>query len=461
VQHRIEIESHKTEVARLLKINSEQGEKLDRLKKQNDIYESRIQEYKKSSTADQNELKELRTKLRVSEHERAQLVSKHEDNSEAKRALQSLESRRRDELRERDRKIAELEKAIAAEKKSLQGCIDEGKEKADEEARKSRNILKCMQEKLDNANKDRDEARQALTSLRRQAESQEIDYSAQLDQYRSTLSRVAEEYGRLATTTVAASNHATVVEDHTAAQLRLFRLERKLANSEAQVAELANLIRQTREENALLVQQLRDSQEEAISHLQALQEHRVPTDGRSDLHCLEGDIHLYEKDFMMSRETITVQESALTCAGVICEWYHSYNVELLAEYSRLTGIIETQRENHIALTHELARNSTDRDALQAELAKAQVEITTGQRALADSQISLTESREGQRILQHEVGELKNQIRDLTASHKQALQRERDASEKLSAALHMSKTAEGALQAELEQCVCRCLFFTDS
>jgi hypothetical protein len=444
-----------------LKINSEQGEKLDKLKKQNEIHESRIHEYKKSSAADQTELKELRTKLRMSEHERAQLVSKHGESSEAKKTMQSLEARRKDELRERERKIAELEKVVSVERKKkelLQSCVDEAKGKADEEARKSRDILKDIQDKLDIANQDSREARQALTSLRGQTENQEIDYGTQLDQYRSIISRVAGEYGRLATTTIALSKHATLVEDHTALQLRSFRLERKLANSEGQVAELANLVRHTQEENTLLLKQLRDTEEEAAFHLQTSLEHRASVDSHHrtelrELHCLEESFHQYERGIMISREIMAVQDSALFCNRDVSDFYHTYNIELLSECSRLAGILEEQRESHSALADEVARNSAERGVLQAELVKSQVEITAGQRALADVQISLMESREGQLKLQHEVGELKNQIRDTAASHKQALQKEYDTSQKLSSALQMSKTAEEVFKAELEQYVC--------
>lgn len=440
----------------------EQGERLDKLKKQNEIHESRIQEYRKSSATDKSELKELRIKLRMSEHERAQLVGKEGESNEAKKALQSLEARRKDELREREKKIAELEKALSAEKKKgglLQGCVDEGKEKADEEARKSRDILKSIQEKLDIASKDSQEARRELTSLRGQAENQEIDFVARLDQYRSLLSRVAEEYGRLAATTVAASNYATLVEDYNILQLRSFRLERKLANSEGQVIELANLVRYTQEENMLLLQQLRDTQEEAAFHWQTSQEHQASVGSRSyrteqrELRCLEGDFFQCERDITISTDTMAIQESALMCTKAISDFYHSYNVELLAECSRLEDILEKQDKSHSELINEVACNLTERDVLQVELSKAQIEVTAGQRALADVQASLTESREGQRVLQHEVGELTNQMRDMATSHKQALQRECDASQKLSTALQISKSAEEALEAELEQCVC--------
>ncbi|KAG0707373.1 hypothetical protein DFH29DRAFT_897118 [Suillus ampliporus] len=455
--HQTEIDRYKFEVTRLSKTNLEQGERSDKLKKHNEILESRIQEYKKSNTADQSELKELRIKLRMSEHERTQLVSKQGESIDTKKALQSLEAKRKDEVRERERKIAELEKAVSAERKKrelLESCVNEVKGKADEETRKSRDMMKTIQEKLDTANKDSQDACQALTSLRGQAENQEIDFAARLDHYRSVLSRVAEEYGRLATTTVAASNQAVLVKDHTALQLRSFRLERKLANSEGQVVELANLIRYTQEENTLLCQALRDSQEEAAFHLQTLQEYRAALDSCShrtelrELHCLQGDMYWSERN--ISRDTMGVQESALTCTRIISDFYRSNNDELLSECSRLDGVLEKQHEINRVVIDQLARNSAGRDVLQGELAKAQVEITAGQRALADVQISLTEGREEQHRLQRQVEELENGIRGTAASHKQALQRERDTSQKLSDALHVSKTAEGALKADIDQ-----------
>ncbi|KAG1808221.1 uncharacterized protein BJ212DRAFT_1449095 [Suillus subaureus] len=455
--HQIEIERYKFEVARLSKSNLEQGERLDKLKKHNEILESRIQEYKKTNTADQSELKELRVKLRMSEHERTQLVSKLGESSETKKALQSLEARRKDEVRERERKIAELEKAASAERKKsdlLESYVNELKGKTGEEARKSRDMMTTIQGKLDAANKDSQDTRQALTSLRGRAENQESNFAARLDQCRSVLSRVAEEYGRLATTTVAASNHATLVKDHTALQLRSFRLERKLANSEGQVVELANLVRHTQEENTLLCQELRDAREEAAFHLQTLQKNQAAFDSCSyhtELHellCLEGDIHQDERD--ISRETMVVQESALVCTRTMSDFYRSHNDELLPEYSRLHGILEKQHEIGRALIDQLGRNSTERDALRAELTKAQIEITTGQRALADAQISLTEGRAEQHMLQRRLEEFENNIRDTAASHKQALRGERDTSQKLSVALHVSKTAEDALKADIEQ-----------
>jgi DNA repair exonuclease SbcCD ATPase subunit len=336
----------------------------------------------------------------------------------------------------------------------LESHVNEVKGKADEDARKSRDMMMTIQGKLDAANTDSQDARQALTSLRGRAENQENDFTARLDQCRSVLSRVAEEYGRLATTTVVASNHATLMKDHTALQLRSFRLERKLANSEGQVVELANLVRHTQEENTLLCQELRDAREEAAFHLQTLQENRAVLDScshRTELHellCLEGDIHQNDKD--IAREAMAVQESTLACSRTISDFYRSHNDELLSECSHLHGILEKQHEIDRALIDRLGRDSAERDALQAELTKAQVEIITGQRALADAQISLTEGRAEQLMLQRRVEEFENNIRDTAAGHKQALQRERDTSQKLSVALHVSKTAEDVLKADIEQ-----------
>ena len=97
----------KSELARAQKSNSENSDRTDKLKKQNDLLDSRLQELKKSNESSQAEVKELRSKLRVSEHERNQLASKQGDLGETKKALQALDGKRRDEMRERDRKIAD------------------------------------------------------------------------------------------------------------------------------------------------------------------------------------------------------------------------------------------------------------------------------------------------------------------------------------------------------------------
>ncbi|CCM05073.1 uncharacterized protein FIBRA_07279 [Fibroporia radiculosa] len=115
--HHLESERLKLELSRAQRTNTEHVERADKLKKQNDVLEARLQDLKKSNGVEQNELRELRTKLKAVEHERAQLATKQGEASDMKKALQVAEAKRRDDLRERDKRIAELEKAFSSEKK--------------------------------------------------------------------------------------------------------------------------------------------------------------------------------------------------------------------------------------------------------------------------------------------------------------------------------------------------------
>ena len=89
------MEQVEEDLRRYRKAAVNQADRADKAKKQNDALEARLQDLKKINLSDQSEIKDLRMKLRVSEHERAQLSSKREGTSEMKKALQALETKRR------------------------------------------------------------------------------------------------------------------------------------------------------------------------------------------------------------------------------------------------------------------------------------------------------------------------------------------------------------------------------
>jgi hypothetical protein len=70
----------------------------------------RIQEFKKAVCADQAEIQDLRVKLHMSKHEHMQLTVKNGEAAELQKALQALESKRRDGFRGREWKITEIGK---------------------------------------------------------------------------------------------------------------------------------------------------------------------------------------------------------------------------------------------------------------------------------------------------------------------------------------------------------------
>ena len=87
------------------------------MKKQADSQDTKIQDLKRAALADRTDIKDLRSKLRSAEADCARLKTKSEKTVRTKQALDSTNAARLDELRERERRIAGLEKAVGAEKK--------------------------------------------------------------------------------------------------------------------------------------------------------------------------------------------------------------------------------------------------------------------------------------------------------------------------------------------------------
>lgn len=434
-----------------MKTNAEQAEKLDKFKKQNDTYEMRVQELKKASAAEQTELKELRTKLRMCEHERNQLAKRDTEHGDTKKALSSTEAKRREEIKERDRKVVELEKALVAEKKKremLESCLDDLRKKADEEAVKLRANSTSLQQQLDVAQKDGEEARQAVEAAQDEAESREEELLDQLEQCKIALGRVAEEYARLASTTVTAKAHAALREEHLALQLRSLRLERKLANSEGQVTELAHLIRQTNEENELLLEQLRDVEEEVVFYSGLLQENRHhQTSGRDDnIASLEDKLAALCLDILQGHAPATLVEYH----DGAHKFYRGLADDMRLQVDVLENATRQEQSANRALAGEVAGHVAVCEASKLELQRLQTELTEANRSLANEQVSLAELRQARDILQDKINVLEKQLDDQAFQHKAALQKERDVTQRLSLQLRMSKTAEDALKAETEQ-----------
>ncbi|KAI0355587.1 hypothetical protein OH77DRAFT_1479263 [Trametes cingulata] len=449
--HHLEQERLKQELNRAQRTALEQTERADKLKKQNDALDARVQELKKASATEQAELRELRVKLRTSEHERTQLASKHNDAGEARKALQAAEARRKDELRERDRKIAELEKSLAAERKKREAAEarwQEVKGKTDDRVQEARAAAQDLEAKLQDSQKEAEAARQALQALQARAEDTEEELLEQLEQHRTTLSRVAAEYGRLASTTIALSVHQAVKQEATALQLRANRLERKLANSEGQVVELANLIRQVKDENGFLSAQLGETRAEVETYRQALREALNTSNAHdtfrdidnelaaisSERSALEGEIHgavqaglnLWSTYDRLQRDSLLFHTSVL-------------HKELDGLHSQLT-----QR------TAELSAAQATHSQLSESLQRAQAECAEAQRMLAENTASLAEARAHEEQYKKQLEAVQSESHAEVARVEQNLQREKEASQRLSAAVQKAKQAEQFLRSEVEQ-----------
>ncbi|KAM5540255.1 hypothetical protein V8D89_006074 [Ganoderma adspersum] len=446
--HHFEQERLKLELNRAQRTTAEQTERGDKLKKQTDTLDARVQELKKTAANDQGELRELRLKLRTSEHERTQLAAKQGDAVEARKA----EARRKDELRERDRKVAELEKALGMERKKREWAearLAEAKGKTDERVQEAQAAADDATSQLQEAQRDAQAARDALKQVVSHAEDAEEELVAQLEQHQYALSRVAREYGKLASTTIALSTHRRVKQEIVALQLRNNKLERKLANSDGQVIELANLIRQVKEENAFLASQLRETQDEATTYHRTLRDvSNVATTAADELHELEDAAR------SVVEERHASAHDALNAARADSELWstlHRVRAEaLLFHASVLNKEARDTRSQFDHSTKQLAEAEVVRQQLSECLQHTQAEHAEAQRMFADSAASLAESNARAESFRKQLDVVKAEAQADVARAEQGLQQEKQASQRLAKSLHQAKQAEQFLRSEVEQ-----------
>ncbi|KAI0329702.1 hypothetical protein GY45DRAFT_844771 [Cubamyces sp. BRFM 1775] len=441
----------KLELNRAQRTAADATERAEKLKKQNDALDARVQELKKANTNDQAELRELRVRLRTSEHERTQLASKHNDAGEARKALQAAETRRKDELRERDRKIAELERTLSMERKKREAAEakwQEAKSKTDDRVQEARAAAQDLEVQLQETQREAQAAQQALQELEARAEDTEEELLAKLEHHRTMLARVAQEYGRLASTSIALSVHQRVKQEVAALQLRSKRLERKLANSEGQVIELANLIRQVKDENAFLSSELCEARDEADTCRLVLRDSAQSSASHETFHDLNGDLFaVTQNQLACESEKATAIQTDLGLWGTFDRLQRD---SLLFQSSVLTKALD---DSHVQLDQR-AKDLSIAEATQAQLSdslqRAQADHAEARRCLAELTASLAEAKAHEESYKKQLEAVKAESRAEVARVEQNLQREKEASQRLSAAVHKAKQAEQFLRSEVEQ-----------
>lgn len=455
IKHQAELDRLKLEANRSRQVTADQADRLEKLKKQNDMLDVRIQELKKATSTDQSEIKDLRAKLRMAEHERTQLITKQGEVGETKKALQALEAKKREELRERDKKITELEKTVTLERKKREGAdakLKEVKAKADEEVGEVRQAIQGLQERLDEARAEAHRTQSSLAMAEGRAGHKEEELMAQLEQYRAILGRVAEEYGRLASVTVPSQDHSHLKQEYTMLNVRTLRLERKLANSEGQVVELANLVRQVKDQNALLAGQLRDAEDAVIFYSQALEDatQAALVHHRSSCHTLDQEVAIIDQECHESERQ--VQTAYLSQSEACCEFYRLGCDQLLSLYSAVDHAWTEEQQVVQRQTVDLTAAITTRDSLISQLEVVRAEHEGARQELTAASAALQDAIADQATIEHRLQEVEVQMQAEAVKNKEALQKERDIAQRTAAAAQMAKMSEEGLRAEVEQCV---------
>ena len=437
----------KSELARAQKSNSENSDRADKLKKQNDLLDSRLQELKKSNESSQAEVKELRSKLRVSEHERNQLASKQGDLGETKKALQVLDGKRRDEMRERDRKIAELEKSLTAEKKRrelYESKLSDVNSKAGVELQTTKDTVKTLEAELRAARSETQKAKDSLATLQAENDDSEEDLLVQLEQHRRMLSRVAEEYGRLASSTVPKVKFDKLKIESNLKQLRIIRLERKLANTEGQVTELAHLVRSTNDESTFLSHRLKEVEREASLYRSLLHDsrddfpihdYRIPDEVTSGLYeVLQDKLHIQQ----------FVNETLRSWADL----HRLRTSQLLLHSSSLLRHVDDREHQLHTQTSQLTSMERKQKSLQDTLSQLQAEKETFSSQLAESATALALAQGESAHAKKQLEETQNNAKAEVEKARSMLAQQKQIAQKASVTAQEAQVAEYALQEEI-------------
>ncbi|KAI0046068.1 hypothetical protein FA95DRAFT_1520723 [Auriscalpium vulgare] len=448
-----DLERLKGELQRTQKINNEQSDRIDKLKRQNDALDVRIQDLKQASLTDQAELKDMRVKLRMAEQEKAQLSSKQVAAGDAKKALHNLEARRREELRERERQTADLSKAVASEKKrreAAEAMLQEAAGKAEKEVRESRASAQRFETQVKEAKAQAERAQTALRNSREETSNKEEDLLEQLDALRMLLTRVAKQYGALAAATVPKAKYDHLEREHNSSQFRVFRLQRKLANSEDQVAQLAGLIRHTQDANDLLKAEAREAEREHAFYASALRQSALPSRDAG----ASTDVGLAEDLASAHADTLSfdrdMQEMRAATAENSFRYYRGFGREVM--YAFRVAVEDWEKDSAQAHAHVAERDSarSARDAALGDVQALRTELLEAQRQAVELTGSVEIGKAREAALAQKIEAAETMARQDAATHLRALQKEKEITQKHATTVRMHKMAEEALRAEIEQ-----------
>ncbi|KAI9510938.1 hypothetical protein F5148DRAFT_481584 [Russula earlei] len=447
-QHQANLDNVTKELLAVRKSNAEQLTRIDKLKKQVDAQDTKIQDSNKSALADQTEIKDLRVKLRVAEAERVRIQAKYNEAVRTKQVLDSTNAARHDELKERDRRIADLERAMALEKRRREDVESQQRDamsaRTEEERAKART-------RLEQAEAEAAKVRAELDADRIRGEMQREELVAQVEVLREMLLQAATHYGKLVSETVSKAAHDELRREHSSLQFHTFRLERKLANTEAQVAELASLIRQAHDANGLLEDELRAAEEDKNWYKATLE------DVRTDIRCdridrshasLADTVAKAQKEHMFSE--LEIQEALSSVERRSAASYCGLNSQLVISCTTMRADLDAELLVSQTLAVELQTTKATHDATTADLHEARTELESTRKQLEEASSSLSAARTREAALVQEVKEVKSQNKEQTTAHKHALQKEKETTNRLATGLQQSKVAEGELRAEIDQ-----------
>lgn len=425
---------------------ADNAERFEKQKKNNALLEVRIQELRKIATSDQNEVKDLRHKLRILELEREKASAKQPEINELKKILATVEAKRKEELKDRDRRISELEKHLQIEKnkhESLESRAQDVKRGLDEEAQSKQMAIKQLEGRILEAQEESRAAKERFHQIEHETSNREEELVQRLEQHRTLLKTVAEQYGALASQTVSLATHDRLQRDYALLQLRQLRLERKLANSEGQVVELAHLIRHLKEQNTCLQQQLSSTLDDyyTLTHFDVS---APPTseDRFEDSSSLILIAILQQQIELALTDTVT--------NGLTSTYYHLKSDQLVFASSVLDKEVISLQGLADQRASDLSSVLASHEAIATTLESLQKEKNTCDDNLTTAITTANDLRASTAILEAQLSEAHQELGAYASNHAAALKKEKDTIQRLTSTIQKNRVAEDALRTEIDE-----------
>ena len=438
------MERLKQELSRAQKLNSEHTPQIEKLKKQNDSLEAKLQETKNQNLVDQAEIKELRTKLRVSENERGHMALKSEESGDAKKSLAALEAKRKEELLEREKRIVELERSATNERRRnevLEETLLESEGRSKRELDEARKTISSLRDKVASVEGD-------IASARTGACQREEELIAQLESARAMIQRVAQEYGKLASSTVPKAIHDILEQDNHSSQLITNRLQRKLSIADSQAKEMAELLRVSRGQNHALEHVLNGSWADLDSRTSAISGALLPVDDGPPSYYAEVETQLASialDEFTRRNEAITAH---LSSSELFAHWYKTLGRTLLHDYSLACTELSAAAEENQAHQDATTVATTHISTLSSQLEAAKVQTDSIQRQAGELSERLEAVNTREASLKDEMAKREKEFKAEKHASKERLERERETVKHLQTSMERQRFAEEEMRNEI-------------
>ena len=428
---------------RAQKLNSECTSQADKLKKQNDSLEAKLQEARKQNLVDQAEIKELRAKLRLSENERGHLALKFEESGDAKKSLVALEAKRKEELLVREKHIAELEKSVANERRRnevLENKLLESEGRTQRELDQARKTISSLRGKVVSAEGD-------VALARTEAGQCEEELIAQLDSARAMVQQVTQEYGRLASSTVPKASYDILKQENNTLQLNANRLQSKFVAADSEATGTVELLRASQDHNHALEHILKEVWTDMDSRTSA-NAGALAVGEASPRYCAEVEVQLARiamDECTRRNEAIAIH---LSSSELFVRWYKTLGRTLLHGYSLACTELSAAAEEIQAHQNATTLATTHVSALSSQLDAAKLQTGSIQRQAGELSERLEASNAREASLKEEIARCEKEVKAEKQAAKEKLEREREMVKHLQTSMERQRFAEEEMRSEI-------------